>query len=211
VGAIGIPTSTEPADEAFRFNLEGSGLTYHLSKRYAEERVLAEAARGLDAVIVNPASIQRTERTVALLDKVRRNSWITYFTGGNCIVHTDDVVGGIVAALDRGRRGERYILGGENVTFRAQAERAARLLGVERRFVRVPPLATWAAAAVLEPLARRRKAPPRIAHMIHYCANRFQFYDSSKAARELGYRARDFAEILSEAQRAIAARGDVAA
>jgi len=205
VAAIGIPTSAAPADETFRFNLDGTGLTYHLSKRRAEEAVLAEAARGLDAVIVNPASIERPERTVALLEKTRRHSWISYFSGGNCVVHPDDVAQGVVAALERGRAAERYVLGGENVTFRAQAERAARLLGVQRRFVRVPALATWAAAIILEPLARARNAPPRIAYMVHYCANRLQFYDSTKATRELGYRPRGFGQMLDEAKRAVPA------
>jgi len=121
------------------------------------------------------------------------------------VVHPDDVVGGIVAAFEHGRTGQRYILGGENVTFRAQAERAARLLGADRRFVPVPPPLTWAAAKILEPLARRRNRSPRVAHMVHYCANRLQFYDSTKARAALGYRARDFTAMLEEAKRSLEA------
>ena len=203
VAAIGIPTNPTPADEAFRFNLEGTGLTYHLSKRLAEERVISEIDRGLNAIIVNPASIEHEERTRALLCKVRRKSWITYFSGGNCVVHPDDVVEGTLAALERGRAGERYILGGENVTFREQAEQAARLLGVDRRFLRVPAIATWMAARILEPVARMRNTPPRIAYMVHYCAQRFQFYDSTKAKRALDYRPRSFGQILSESKRTL--------
>lgn len=198
VAAIGIPMDSLPADEDFQFNLEGTGLTYHKSKRRAEEKVLHEVCRGLDAVIVNPGSIERAGRAEALIRKVRRTSWLSYFSGGNCIVHPEDVVDGILAALVRGCSGERYILGGENLTFRAQAERVAQRLGLKRHFIRVPPLITWTAASILEPLARLRHSPPKIAYMVHYCANRLQFYDSSKARRELGYDPRDFDAILDE-------------
>jgi dihydroflavonol-4-reductase len=185
-------------NEEFEFNLQDSGLPYHISKRLAEERVMAEVGRDLDAVVVNPASITGPMRIARLLKNVRRSPVTPCFSGGNCVVHIDDVVDGIMAALGKGRSGQRYILGGENLTFRAMSEKAARMLGLARWFVRIPPVATGLAAAVMEPWARWRHRPPRFAHMIHYCANRFMFYDSGKARRELGYQPRDFDAILRQ-------------
>lgn len=199
VAAIGIPTGPcQPANEQFVFNLENSGLTYHISKRRAEEEVLAEVARGLDAVIVNPASIQGRERTIALMNSVRRSPFVPCFSGGNCIVDVEDVVHGITAALASGERGQRYILGGENLTFRDLSEKAAKALDLRRRFVSIPPIATKLGAALLEPLARVRNRPPKITYMIHYCANRFQYFDSTKARQRFGYAPRDVNAILKE-------------
>lgn len=198
-GAVGITTDpAQPADENFQFNLENSGLTYHVSKRRAEETVLAEVDGGLDAVIVNPASIQGLQRTQGLLRSVRRFPIVPCFSGGNCIVHVEDVVQGIVAALERGDRGQRYILGGENLSFRALSEKAARAMALERRFVAIPQTMTRVAASLVEPLARFRNRRPWMTYMIHYCANRFQYFDSTKARKRLGYAPRGVDSILQE-------------
>lgn len=198
VAAIGIPTDSEPATEQFEFNLEGSGLAYHLSKHRAEMEVLDEVSLGLDAVIANPASIQGHQRTIALINSVRRRPIVPCFSGGNCIVDVEDVVEGIAAALTRGKSGERYILGGENLTFRQFGQKAAHALHLRRRFVAIPPIATALGSAILEPWARLRNRPPKLSHMVHYCANRFQYFDSTKAREALGYTPRDVDTILAE-------------
>ncbi len=203
VAAIGIPTDARlPADENFPFNLEDSGLTYHLSKRRAEEAVLAQVARGLDAVIVNPASVKGPDgiqyRGAEVLRTVRRARIVPYFTGGICVVHVQDVAEGILAALKRGVRGQRYVLGGENVTFRALAERAANAMRVQRRFVPLPPAVMALARVVLEPWARLRNRRPRFTYAVGYCASRPQFYDSTKARVALRYAPRGLDAILDE-------------
>jgi dihydroflavonol-4-reductase len=203
VAAIGIPNDAmHPANEDFPFNLEDSGLTYHCSKRRAEEAVMAEVARGLDAVIVNPASVKGPHgsqyRGAEILRTVSRARIVPYFTGGICVVHVHDVVEGILAALERGVSGQRYILGGENLTFRALAERAARVIGVQRRFIPFPPTLTRVAWLTLEPWARMRNRRPWITYAVHHCASRPQFYDSSKARATLQYAPRSFDAILDE-------------
>jgi dihydroflavonol-4-reductase len=205
VAAIGIPENRQPADERFAFNLDASGLTYHLSKRRAEQEVLAGVAQGLDAVIVNPSSLfgpyRGGYRGAEMIWKIRRPWLVPYFVGGLCVVHVDDVVEGTIAALQRGRTGERYILGGENLTFRAAVERAATAMRLRRVPVPVPPPLTTFLAAVSDPWSRWRNRKPRFTHMISYCSQRCMFYDSSKARRELGYSPRDFEIILHECLR----------
>jgi dihydroflavonol-4-reductase len=203
VAAVGIPDDpAKPATEEFPFNLQGSELCYHLSKRQAEEVVREEARQGLDAVIVNPASIfgpyGSRYRGAEMLRKVRQTWLVPYFTGGLCAVHVHDVVDGIVEALGRGKAGQRYILGGENLSYRDLVARTARAMGLRRCSVPVPTLLTGLAANVLEPWGRWRNVRPRMTHVIHYCASRHHYYDSTKAQRELGYAPRDFEAILQE-------------
>lgn len=201
--AVGIPSDPRfPADESFSFNLENSGLTYHLSKRRAEEAVMAGVVRGLDAVIVNPARLWGPSadgyRGAEMLKPIRRSHVVPHFTGGGCMVHVEDVVGGILAALDRGETGQRYILGGENLSFREMLGKTASRMGLERRFVAIPRLMTGLAAAGFEPWGWLRKRQPRISLVTYRCAHLSQFYDSSKARRTLGYVSRDFDAILNE-------------
>ena len=210
VAAIGIPDDpSRPADENFRFNLNDSGLSYHLSKRRAEEEVMAEVEKGLDAVIVNPASIKgphgRHYFGAEISRTVRRTRVVPYFTGGICVVHVEDVVNGINAALARGVIGERYILGGENLSFKDIGKKTASALNLRRRFIPLPSLITGVAASVLDPLSRLRGRQPWITYTTHYCACRYQFFDSGKARRNLGYAPRDFEAILEECLRAAAA------
>lgn len=206
VAAIGIPDSPEhPAGEEFLFNLEGKSLPYHLSKHKAEQIVLDEVNRGLDAVIVNPASIfgpyRTTYRGADMLRKVRQTRIVPYFTGGICVVHVDDVVSGIQAALRHGTIGHRYILGGENVSFLSLVQRTAAAMDIQRRFVPVFPFVTALAASILEPLGRLRGRRPSITYVTHYCAGRYHFYSSEKAARTFGYAPRPFDSILHECLR----------
>lgn len=193
VAAIGIPSRGIVADEKFRFNLEGAGLHYHLSKKKAEEIVLSEVARGLDAVIVNPGSVfgpyGSSFRGGEMVHKVRYGALTPYFTGGICTVHVEDVALGVLAALERGAKGERYILGGENLTYRQIAERSAAMFHLRRCFVPVLPVVTRLGTFLQS---------ARFSRTTHYTASRRQFYSSEKARRELDYRPRGFEEILQE-------------
>jgi dihydroflavonol-4-reductase len=203
VAAIGIPPSPDqPANEEFPFNLEHTRLSYHLSKRQAEKEVLAEAGRRLDVVVVNPASMFGANgsryRCGEIIWKVRRSAIVPYLIGGGCVVHVDDVLDGLLAALARGAAGERYILGGENISYRAMAETAAQAMHLRRRFVPLPPLVTGAAALVFEAWSRVRSRPPRISRAGHFLASRHLFYDSSKARKALGYSPRDFRAIVDD-------------
>ncbi len=203
ISAIGIPYDADcPADETFSFNLGQSNLNYHLSKHLAEKEVLKETYDGLDAVIVNPGWIfgpfGSSFRGGDIIDKVRRSRVVPYFRSGICAVHVDDVVEGILNALRQGRKGERYILGGENVSFRRVIEIAAERLGLQRMPVPVPSFVTGLAATMLEPIGKLTGRRPYITYDTHYCANRFHFYDSSKSRRELGYNPRSFVEIVDD-------------
>ncbi len=107
--------------------------------------------------------------------------------GGTSIAHVDDVAGGIVAALLRGRSGERYILGGENLTVHELARLVLRLGGRRESVIDLPnPVILRLVQHMLE----TGLTPPISPDVLGY-ATRYWFVDSRKARRELGYQPRD--------------------
>jgi dihydroflavonol-4-reductase len=103
-------------------------------------------------------------------------------SGGTSVVHVDDVATGIIAALEKGRPGERYILGGTNLTIRELAALCLDILGRRATIVTVPNRLARFVARV----AVRTGLPlPYDPHVVSY-ATRYWFVDNSKARRELG-------------------------
>ena len=201
IAAIGVPQDETPANEDFVFNLDRSKLYYHISKHRAEAVVREGAARGVDAVIANPGSLwgpfgdaYRGSDIVRMVRAARR---VRVSPGGVCIAHVEDVADGIVSAMERGAPGERYILGGDNLTYREWMTKIAAALGVRPRFVPFPGIAIDLLAMALGAMA---SIHPRFhgPYLRTYFAGRHTFYDSSKAAKELGYRPRSFDAILDE-------------
>lgn len=209
VAAIGIPEGPHPADESFGFNVPPGRFPYHHSKHRAEGAVREALARGLDAVIVNPAWVLGrfgdSYRGRELLGRVRGRRLVPCFRGGVCVVHVDDVVDGILRALAHGKTGERYILGGENLTWRTLLGTVARELGAAPLLLTLPPAVTWPLAALGEGLGTLagRRAP--LTREMHQYVQRFHYYDSGRAARDLGFEARPWARIVADYRRATAA------
>lgn len=201
IAAIGVPKDGTPANEDFVFNLGSSKLHYHVSKHRAEAVVQDGVARGLDAVIVNPGTLWGpfgdAYRGIDIVRMVRNARRLRVSPGGVCIVHVDDVAGGIVSAMERGTPGSRHILGGDNLTYREWMTKIATALGVRPRFVPFPGIAIELVAMALGPMA---SIHPRFhgPYLRTYFAGRHAFYDSSKAAKELGYHPRSFDAILDE-------------
>lgn len=194
VVAVGLSTGDQPCDETSPWNYEDFDLTnaYALTKRQAEEHVLgAVRAEGLDAVVVNPTYMlgprdARPSSGKLLLDVARRRlpSWTL---GYNNFVDVRDVARGMIAAWQRGRTGERYILGGHDLTYRALFELAAKVAGVAPPRLGLPlPLARvvgwWG-----DRVERRGGEPVVNSVQVRYAfTDRFRF-SSAKAERELGY------------------------
>ncbi len=125
VAALGLTADGTPADEATPVHPEALIGAYKQSKHAAEQAVLALVReRDVPAVIVNPSApvgprdIRPTPTGRMILDAARGRMPAYVETGLN-VVHVDDVAEGHALALERGRIGERYILGGENLSLRA--------------------------------------------------------------------------------------------
>ena len=178
-------------DEGTPFALPDRTLHYAWAKHRAECIAHEAFARGVPVVIVNPAEIYGPHDTGLVtagnLIDFATSTPVLVCRGGTCVVHVDDVAAGIIAAMERGRPGERYILGGENVTIRGLAELVLELVGRRAWVVEVPNgvvrLATRVAVALGIPL-------PYNPHVVPY-ATRYWFMDGTKAQRELGVAFRD--------------------
>ena len=154
---------------------------YKRTKLAAEERVLAAARDGLEAVVVNPtAPVGEGDRkptpTGRMIAGVASGRIPAYVASGLNVVDVRDVARGHVLALERGRAGERYLLGGVNLTLAELFAAIARIAGRARPRVRVPYPVTVGAAQL--GLANRDEV--RLARMP-------MFFSSAKAERELGY------------------------
>lgn len=188
--AIAASDTPRIFDEQTPFSVNDAALHYAYAKHRTELLAAAACTRGVSAIVVNPAEVYGPEDTRL----VTARNLIDFATatpvlvcdGGTSIVHVDDVAAGIVAAFDRGRAGERYILGGENLTIRALAELVLELRGREARIVMVP---NGLARFVARVAATLRIPAPFNPHVVPY-ATRYWFVDSSKATRELGIRFR---------------------
>jgi dihydroflavonol-4-reductase len=196
---LAVNGSTEPQvfDETAAWTLPDRNLSYSESKRKAEALCASYVGRGLPVVIVNPAEVYGPRDTGLItacnLVDFAKSSPVLVCRGGTSVVHVDDVAAGIVAALERGRPGARYILGGENLTVRQLAELTLEILGKHTRVITLPNALIRGLARLA--LALRIPMPfnPRV---IPY-ATRFWFVDSTRARQELGVQFRSAREALS--------------
>jgi dihydroflavonol-4-reductase len=194
-----INGSDEPRvfDESSKFELENAGLNYTNQKRAAERICLSFNAEGLPVTIVNPPETYGPNDTELItagnIVDVVKSSPVILCSGGTIVGHVDDVAMGIVRALERGRPGERYILGGENKSVRELAEVTLEILGVKKRIVMLPNAVIRGAARGALALHLPFPLNPRL---IPY-ATRYWFLDSSKAQRELGVTFRSARDTLA--------------
>lgn len=195
----------QAADESAPLDERSAIGAYKRSKVIAERLVERMVARNaLPAVIVNPSTpvgpgdIRPTPTGRIIVEAASRRMPAYLDTGLN-LVHVDDVASGHVAALLRGRIGERYILGGENVLLVTMLSDIAKLVGrpAPRWRVRRAPLFPLAAAA--EMIAHVTRREPFLTLDGLRMSRHRMFYTHAKAARELDYRPRPYLEGLRDA------------
>jgi dihydroflavonol-4-reductase len=187
--AAAVNASDEPRtfDERAEWTTPDAKLAYSRAKRRAEAMCLAAwREHGVPTVIVNPGEVYGPNDTALItagnLIDFAKSKPVLVCSGGSSVVYVDDVARAIVRAMDKGQPGERYILGGENLTVRQLAELCLELLGMDKRVVQVPNGVLKAVTAVATTL---RLPLPYNPHVIPY-ATKYWFMDSSKAQRELG-------------------------
>jgi len=192
VVAVGLSTDGRPVDETAPWNFDTEDLVdaYAITKRRAEELVHAAFDR-VDAVIVNPAymfgPLDARPSSGQLIVKVVRRRIPGTTPGYNNFVDVRDVARGMIAAWQRGRRGERYILAGHDMTYAEIMRRIASVAGVAPPRFAVPRIAARVLGAFGDLVERLGREPLVNSTQIRYAyTDRFRFA-SDKAARELGY------------------------
>ena len=206
VATVGLPGDGTAGAEETPVGLADMIGHYKRSKFLAEERAREAAARGAPVVIVNPSTpigpgdVKPTPTGQIVLDAARGRTPAYVDTGLN-IVHVDDVAAGHLLAFHRGRVGERYILGGEDMTLREILTLIARIVGRAPPRIRLPHGAVLPVAYVSELYARLTGRPTRVTVEGVRMARKRLFFSSGKAARELGYRWRPPSDAFADALR----------
>jgi dihydroflavonol-4-reductase len=192
VATLGIPADGSPGTEETPATLADMIGHYKRSK-YLAEQVAREAARaGVPVVIVNPSTpigpgdVKPTPTGQLVLDAAAGRMPAYLDTGLN-IVHVDDVATGHLLAFHRGRVGERYILGGQDMTLREILVEIAQLVGRQPPSIRLPSAVVMPIAYVAEAVARMTGRSTRITVEGVRMARKRMFFSSAKAVRELGY------------------------
>jgi len=201
VNTLGIPSEGSVGDEDTPFNWQIWRLGYMDSKKASED--LVRQAEGLETICVLPGTMfgpwDINVNAGQYILQCARGLGLAAPPGGTSVVHVDDVARGHLLALERGIVGERYVLGGENLTYHELFCIIAHELG------RRPPLFTLPAPLLL---GLGRAADRLSAHLPWplpagegllkaACSN--LFYDSTKARQQLGYTFRPAAEAIQDA------------
>jgi dihydroflavonol-4-reductase len=202
VGGVGPATQGRAGREDDVYRGGGLGLTYVDSKHEGESEALAAGARcGIEVVVVNPAYVlgvpvnraQPGETSTRIVGNYLRGRLPAIVAGATNIVHVEDVALGHLLAAERGRPGERYILGGENISWIDLIERVADLSGVRHPVLLIP-----------RDMARMLASAGSVSGGILISPEAFALmaqdwrYSSNKAKKELGYKPRSVDATLRE-------------
>ncbi len=204
VATIGIPADGTPGDERTPVSIAAMIGHYKRSKFLAEQVAREFARDGLPVVIVNPSTpigpgdIKPTPTGQIVLDAANGRIPAYVDTGLN-IVHVDDVAEGHLAACERGRPGECYILGGENLSLQEILATIAVLVGRRPPTIRLPYAVVLPIACAADALAALTGHPGRITLEGVRMSRKRMHFSSDKAARELGYRWRPPIEAFRDA------------
>ncbi len=180
----------KPLDEESPFNIHHLDLGYFETKYQAEQLVRAAVNDGkIDAVMINPSTIygpadaKKGSRGVQL--KVAKGKFPFYPSGGVSVVAVEDVIDAIIAAWDKGRKGERYIVSGENLLIKDVFDLIAREAGVKPPTIALPRPAIFAIGKVGDFLESIGKKGPLNTENA-WTSILYHWFDSTKAQKEFG-------------------------
>ncbi|MBP7736473.1 MAG: NAD-dependent epimerase/dehydratase family protein [Spirochaetes bacterium] len=180
-----------PVDESAQFNHWKTGDHYSISKYLAEEEAKKFVPLGLPIVIVNPTlvigvrDIKPTPSGQMIID-IATGQMPGYIEGGTNIIDVEDVARGHILAAKKGRIGERYLFGNQNMTVSEYFSLIAEVAGVRPPRIKIPYHAAVAMGYLFEAAAYFTKKPPVVTASEVRIGKLQEWYDCSKAVKELG-------------------------
>jgi len=194
VATMGFTANGHPANEDSPVLLDNMIGPYKRSKFMAEQVAIEAARSGVDVVIVNPTTpvgdrdIKPTPTGRIVVDFLKKK-FPAYVDTGLNLVDVTECARGHIAALEKGRCGERYILGGENLTLKQILDKLAAITGLPSPSVRVPYVLALATGVVDEIVTGHlRGREPRATIDAVRMGRKKMFVSSAKAERELGWK-----------------------
>ena len=194
VATVGFTSNSHPADEQSPVSLDCMIGHYKRSKFMAEQLALGAGKSGMEVVVVNPTTpvgeqdIKPTPTGRIVVDFLKKK-FPAYVDTGLNLVDATECARGHVAAYEKGRSGERYILGGENLTLKQILDKLSALTGLPSPSIRVPYVLALATGVVDEVFTGRiMKREPRATIDAVRMGRKKMFVSSAKAERELGWK-----------------------
>lgn len=202
IAAIGFAPEGRLGDETLEYNWWPYRINYCDTKHLAEEEVRVGLKKGLDAVIVNPSVIfgpgDLNLNAGAMVFQIARGNLPFYFKGGCCVCDVEDVAEGHLLALEKGKTGEHYILGGDNYTWRDLFILIAEIAGVPPPKREIPTWVLSLAGQGYGLVSRFKKKEPVITPESIRVSSVPAYYTSEKAIRELDYKTSPFRETVQK-------------
>ncbi|MBI3541181.1 MAG: SDR family oxidoreductase [Deltaproteobacteria bacterium] len=201
IAAIGYAPEGRLGDETIEYNWWPYRINYNNSKYLAAEEVRQGIKQGLDAVMVNPAVIfgpgdLNLNGGAMVFQIARRKVPIYLASGGCCVCDVEDVADGHILAWQKGKTGEKYILGGDNFNWKDLFTLIAEVVGVPPPRWKMPPWANLAFGYGLDFASKfTKKEPPLTSDLARISAVPV-YYSSEKAIQELGYKISPFRETI---------------
>ncbi|MEW5869918.1 MAG: hopanoid-associated sugar epimerase [Chloroflexota bacterium] len=193
IATLGLPGDGSPGDEDTPVTLADMSGSYKRSKFLAEEAAHEFAGQGLPLVIVNPAAPvgvgdHKPTQTGKMILDFLKGGMPAYVDTGLTVVDVEDVAEGHLLAAEGGRTGERYILGGENLSLKQILDLLAEISGRPPTRVRIPRTVAMAWAYLDTGLARLnpRHIPTATPDAVR-ASRKPEYFSSAKAVRELGF------------------------
>lgn len=215
-GAIPELPKGEQIQEVNRFEPEKVVGCYSRSKAMATQEVLDAADKdGLNACVVHPSGILGPEdfavgETTGTLIKIINGDMPAGIAGSFNLCDVRDLAGGVIAAADRGRKGQCYILGNEDISFKEFCRLISDESGCRPVRVFLPLRLANVMAGIMEKSAGRRGEKPMMTKFSVYNLARNNEFSSSKAKKELGYTTRSYRETIHDEINWLKATGKIA-
>lgn len=215
VATIGFTSNGETADEDSPVSLADMIGHYKRSKFMAEQVALEAGRSGMHVVTVNPTTpvgegdVKPTPTGRIVVDFLRRK-FPAYVETGLNLVDVRECARGHVAALEKGKSGQRYILGGENLTLKEILDKLAHITGLPSPKVKLPYIFAFATGVIDETITGRMlNKEPRATVDAVRMGKKMMFASSAKAERELGWKIVGVDEALGRAVEWFRANGYV--
>lgn len=201
--AVGVNRQPFPLDETANWSEHAFDVPYAVTRRVAEHKALARATSDFAVVSVCPAFTMGPDDPVGapankLIESlINRKLRFTLPVGFGCL-DVRDFATGVLAASERGRSGQRYLLSGHNVMANQLLEQAAAVAGVPVPRLRPPRLLIEAIAIAVAMLSKVRGKPAPIDRSVLQLIGRYAWYDTTRARSELGWQPRPLQQTLED-------------
>lgn len=202
-GAIPELPKGEKIGEVNHFDANKVLGCYSQSKALATQAVLDAAAEGLNACVIHPSGIMGPEdfalgETTKVLIQIINGEMPAGIDGSFNLCDVRDLADGAIAAADKGKRGECYILGNDEVSFKDFSRLVSEESGCKKMKMFIPLKLANLMAKIMEKKAKKQGKRPLMTTFSVYNLARNNDFDSSKAKRELGYKTRSYRETMKD-------------